>query len=239
MWILIFILFFVFSIAGYFGSQPYFRLEHLTPKRVINTALIVMVVFTIMMIAYVTGGFPQSVAAPFMMGVYTLIAGFFIGYAYRQLKIRSEGGDILYQHRTFWVDFAPHIFAIILILYGLYRTALLTDLPITGIRLTSGFSLISFGLFGWTLKLVPEFRSKGVMLLDQLIEWKTVIAWGWHSEDVIMIEYIDPTKEKGNRIKQFVTSIPEGDRKEIEVVLKSKMDEYADARKKVLMPEED
>jgi len=238
MWILTFILLFIFAIAGYFGSQPHFRLEHLTPQRVINTALLVMVVFTIMMIGYVMGAFPQSVAAPFMMGVYTTIAGFFIGYAFRQLKIRSEGGDILYQHRTFWVDFAPYIFAIILILYGLYRTALLTDIPITGIRLTSGFSLIAFGLFGWTLKLVPEFRSKGVMLLDKLIEWKTVIAWGWHSENVIMIEYIDPKKEKGNRIKQFVTSIPEEDRKEIEVVLKSKMDEYADARKEVMMPED-
>lgn len=238
MLILTIILIFVFAIAGYFGSQPYFRLEQLTPQRVINSALLVMVLFTILMIAYVLDVFPQSVAAPFMMGVYTFIAGFFIGYAYRQLKARSKGGDILYQHRTFWVDFAPHIFAILLILYGLYRTALLSDLPITGLRLTSGFSLIAFGLFGWTLKLVPEFRSKGVLFLDQFIKWKTVIAWGWHNEDVIMIEYIDPKKEKGNRIKQFVTSIPEDDRKEIEVVLKSKMDEYAEARKEIMMPED-
>lgn len=238
MWILIIILLSAFAIAGYFGSQPYFRLELLTPQRVINSALVVMILFTLLMIAYVFDIFPQSVAAPFMMSVYTLITGFFIGYSYRQLKIRFDGGDILYQHRTFWVDFAPYIFAILLILYGLYRTALLTDLPVTGIRLTSGLSLIAFGFFGWTLKLVPEFRSKGVLFLDKLVEWKTVIAWAWHNEDVIMIEYIDPKKEKGNRIKQFVTSIPEDDRKEIEVVLKSKMDEYADARKEVMMPED-
>jgi len=238
MWILSLFLVAFFGIAAFAGQQPWFRLNKLTPARVLNTALIVLVGFTSLMIAYVMDLFPQDVAAPFMMIIYSLVAGFFIGYAYRLLRYRADGGSVLYQHRSFWIDYAPALFAILLIIYGLYRTALLTDLPVTGIRVTSGISLISIGLFGWTLKVVPEFRSKGIIFLDHLIPWKHVIAWGWESEDVIMVEYIELIGNKEKRIKQFVTAIPEDERKEIETVLKSKMDEYSEERNKVLMPKE-
>lgn len=189
------------------------------------------------MIAYVVGFFPQSVAAPFMMTLYSLIAGFFVGYAIRLYKLRSKSGNILYQNRSFWIDHAPNFLAIILILYGIYRTSILSDFPVTGIRLTSGISLISFGLFSWTLKAVPEFRSKGILLLDQFIHWKEVLSWKWQNESVIVIEFFKKENQSDEQIKFFATSIPEDERKELEVVLKSKMEEFEDERNKTLFPE--
>ena len=237
MWILTFFLSVVFLAGAYSGNQSWFTLDRLTRDNVLNGALIILALFTILMIAFVIGFFPQSIAAPFMMVLYSAIAGFLIGYALRLFKHRSNSGDILYQHRSFWVDHAPNFLAIILIIYGIYRTSILTDPPITGIRLTSGVSLICFGLFSWTLKVVPEFRSKGIMLLDRYIHWKEVIAWKWQSESVVVIEYYVKEHKEDERLKQFATSIPEEERKELEVILKSKMEEFDDERRKVLFPE--
>lgn len=235
MWILILFLIVTALLAGFAGYQPWFSLDRLSRENVLNGALIVLVIFTILMVAYVLGFFPQSVAAPFMMGIYSLIGGFFLGYATRMIQLRSEADNILYQQRSFWIDHAPNLLAVLLVLYGIYRTGLLTEEPMTGIRITSGISLISFGFFSWTLKAVPEFRSTGVVLLDRLIRWEHVISWGWHSESVLAIEYIIEEKKEGERIRQFVTSIPPEDRKEVEMILKSKMDEFHEERKKKLL----
>jgi hypothetical protein len=237
MWILTFFLFVVFLAGAYSGNQPWFTLDRLTRDNVLNGALIILALFTILMIAFVLGFFPQSVAAPFMMVLYSVIAGFLIGYALRLFNHRSISGDILYQHRSFWVDHAPNFLAIILIVYGIYRTSILSEMPVTGIRLTSGISLICFGLFSWTLKVVPEFRSKGIMLLDRYIHWKNVISWKWQSESVVVIEYYVKEHKEDERLKQFATSIPEEERKELEVILKSKMEEFDEERRKVLFPE--
>lgn len=237
MWILTFILIILAVFAGYTGSQTWFTLDRLSRENVLNSALVILIVFTILMIAYVLGFFPQSVAAPFMMAVYSIVAGFFMGYAIRLYQIRSKAANILYQHRSFWIDHAPNLLAILLVLYGIYRTGLLTAQPMTGIRITSGLSLISFGVFNWTLKAVPEFRSGGVILLDRLIRWEHVISWNWQSEGILEIEYIVTEKEEDERIRQFFTSIPPEDRNELEVILKSKMDEYHDKRSKILIKE--
>jgi hypothetical protein len=237
MWILTLFLCVVFLTGAYTGNRSWFTLDRLTRDNVLNGTLIVLMVFTLLMVAFILGFFPQSIAAPFMMVLYSVIAGFFAGYAIRLLKYRSRSGNILYQHRSFWVDHAPNLLAIVLILYGVYRTSILSDLPVTGIRLTSGISLISFGFFGWTLKVVPEFRSKGIMLIDRYIHWKEVISWNWQSESVVVIEYIVKGQENDERIKQFATSIPEDERKELEIVLNSKMDEFDEERRKILFPE--
>lgn len=233
MWILTLFLSFLFLIAAFAGNRDWFTIDRLSRENVLNSTLLVLVIFTIMMVAYATGFFPQSVAAPFMMALYSLIAGFFTGYGIRMIRSRSETGAILYQHRSFWIDHAPNLLAVGLILYGFFRMAVLTDQPITGIRLTSGLSLMAFGFFTWTLKAVPEFRSKGIILLDRQIPWASVISWSWQSEDVLAIEYMIGSGEE-RRIRQFATSIPQTERKEIEVILKSKMDEFDDERKKVL-----
>ncbi len=238
MWILNLLLVFVFIAGGYAGNQSWFTFDRLTKTNVLNSALIVLMLFTIMMVLYVLGFFPQSVAAPVMMVLYSLIGGFFTGYGFRLLGLRKEGRHLLYQHRSFWIDHAPNLLAVVIILYGIFRTAILTDQPVTGIRMTSGISLICFGFFTWTLKVVPEFRSNGILLLDRFIPWDEVIAWSWQGESVLEIEYMAQEAPKNERIRHFVTSIPEDERKEIEVILSSKMDEFSDERKLRLFKEE-
>lgn len=237
MWILTLFLILTGLFGTYAGNRTWFSLDLLTTDRVLNGSLITLVLFTGLVIANVLGFFPQSVAAPFMMFLYSLLAGFFTGYAIRLFRFHSNAGTILYQNRSFWVDHAPNLFAIILILYGLYRTALLTDQFVTGIRLTSGFSLICFGVFTFTLKPVPEFRSKGIILLDRYIRWKDVIAWRWNSEEVLHIEYLSEETQKDETIQQFVTSIPADERKQIETILQSKLDEFEEERRKRLFKE--
>lgn len=235
MWIYIIILSALFIGGLFAGERPFFQLRKLTPTIVLNMALVILILFTVLMIAFIIGIFPQSIAAPMMAGLYITLAGFFAGYAFRLFKVRSNGGSILYQNRSFWVDHAPNLLAIGLIIYGVYRTAILTDLPVTGIRFSSGMSLICFGILGWTIKVVPEFRSKGILFLDQFIPWKRVLSWRWHTDDVVLIEYIVSEKQSEDRIKQFVTSVPPDEKKEIEMVLASKLEEYADERSEELM----
>ena len=239
MWILNLFLFFTAMIGGYVGFQPWFRFDRLNKNNVLNGTLVILLFFTSLMVLYAFGLFPQAVAAPFMMFFYSFLGGFFFGYATRLYNLRRESGQILYQYRSFWVDHAPNILAVALILFGIYRTAVLTDQVITGIRVTSGISMISFGAFTWTLKAVPEFRSKGVILLDRYILWEEVISWNWIGEEVLGIEYLVEENRNEERITEFSTTIPQQERKEIEVILKSKMDEYFEERKQRLMGKED
>lgn len=239
MWLLSFFLLFIVISGMYIGLRSWVRIDQLNTTNFLNTILFTFGFFTVLLVLYNFGYFPQSVAAPFMMIVYSLIAGFFAGYAIRLFRLRKKAGNILYQNRTFWVDHAPNILGVALIMYGIFRTSILSDLPVTGIRLTSGISLMSFGLFTWTLKPVPEFRSKGIFFLDRFITWEHVISWVWQSEEIIGIEYISEEKPIHERIKEFVTSVPINEKKELEIVLKSKMDEFGDARKKKLLNKED
>lgn len=235
MWIYIIFLSALFIGGLYTGVRPFFQLRKLTTSMVLNISLVVLVLFTALMMAFIAGIFPQSIAAPMMAGLYIFLAGFFAGYAFRLYKIRSDGGTILYQNRSFWVDHAPNLLAIGLIVYGIYRSSVLTDMPVTGIRFSSGMSLICFGILSWTLKVVPEFRSGGILFLDQFIPWKKVLSWRWHTDDVVLVEYIQSEKTGEDRIKQFVTSVPPDEKKEIELVLTSKLEEFADERSEELM----
>jgi hypothetical protein len=85
------------------------------------------------------------------------------------------------------------------------------------------------------LKVVPEFRSDGILFLDQLIPWKRVLSWRWHTDEVVLVEYIQSDKQAEDRIKQFVTSVPPDEKKEVELVLTSKLEEFADERSEELM----
>ncbi len=239
MWILSTILLLIFSGFAWFGNRKSFFIDGLTPPLVLNTLLGLLTFFTLLIIANSFGYFPQSVAAPFMMGVYTIIGGFFFGYAFRLYKERTKSGNILYQNRSFWIDHAPNLLAAAIIIFGLYRTSILIDLPVTGIRITSGLSLIGFGLFTWTLKPVPEFRTDGVLILDRRIVWPDVVSWHWQSEEVLAIEFMAGKKRNEKRIKQFTTAVPATDRKEIEMILKSKMDEFHDERTENLLKSEE
>ncbi len=238
MWIINLFLICSIILGTYLGYKPLFKLERLNKFVVLNTMLITLAVFTLLMILYVFGFFPQAVAAPFMMTIYATLAGFFTGYASRLIRMRKDGGQLLYQYRSFWIDHAPNLLAIVLILFGLYRTAILTDQAVTGLRVTSGLSLIGFGLLVWTLKVVPEFRSGGILLLDRFITWDEMLAWRWVSEKVIGIEYMAESGKKGERIREFLTAIPEEEKKELERILSDKIDEYSESRKKKLFKED-
>ncbi len=81
-------------------------------------------------------------------------------------------------------------------------------------------------------------RDFSLLVLDRYILWEEVIAWRWVSEEVLGIEYIVEEAKDNERIKEFTTTIPQLERKEIEMILKSKMDEYFEERKKRLLDEE-
>ncbi len=239
MWLLTLFLIVSVLFGAFAGSQNWLVFEKLTKTNLLNGSLIILSIFTLLMVLHSFGLFPQSIAAPFMMTIYSLIAGFFAGTANKLIQQRQKSGNILYQHRSFWVDHAPNLLAVALIIYGIYRTAVFTAEPVTGIRITSGLSLMCFGFFTWTLKAVPEFRSKGIFFLDRFILWKEVIAWRWQSETVIAIEFVADNESANERIKELYTTIPEDEKKEIEIVLKSKMEEYADDRKKILFRDDE
>lgn len=234
MWIISLFLAAIFMGGIFTGNHSNVTIDKLNKQLILNTALIVLTLFAILLVLYNLGYFPQSVAAPFMMSVYSFAGGFLAGFSYRQYQKKRNAGDILYQHRSFWVDHAPSLLAIALIIFGIYRTAVLTELPITGIRVTSGLSLICFGVFTWTLKAVPEFRAKGIMLFDRLIEWNDVISWNWQSEEIIAIEYIIG-EDDDEEIHEFLTSVPAEDKKELEKILASKAEDTYNARKKRLL----
>ena len=239
MWILYLFLAVVAAAGFYAGREPYIQIEMLSGRKVLHAALSIILLFALLFTAYSIGWFPQEIAAPFMMILYSIAAGFFAGYALRLFTARSNAGSILYQNRSFLVDHAPNFFAIALILYGIYRSSVLTDLPITGIRITSGLSIITFGIFGLTLKVVPEFRTKGIMFLDRMIHWKQLLSWKWISEEVLSVDYFERTSKKEISIKSLVTSVPPEDRKQAEAILKMKLDQFAEERNKDLHPDED
>lgn len=234
MWIISLFLAAVFLGGIFTGNQSSFTIDKLSKQFVLNTGLVVLSIFTILLVLYNIGYFPQWIAAPFMMAVYSFTGGFLAGFSIKQYQLKKKAGDILYQHRSFWVDHAPSLLAIALILFGIYRTAILTDLAVTGIRVTSGVSLICFGVFTWTIKAVPEFRANGIILFDRLIQWDAVISWHWHSEEIIAIEYLTG-KDETESIHEFLTSIPVEDKKEIERILTTKADQTFELRKKKLL----
>src|SRR5699024_11996546 len=123
------------------------------------------------------------------MAFYLLAAGFFLGYGVQLIRLRSKAGDIEYMYRSPWIDLAPNLIAAALFVFGIYRTGILTGGLFTGISITSGISLITFGFLGWTLHIVPEFRLKGILLLDQYIEWEKLITFEWIAKNTLRVEY--------------------------------------------------
>src|SRR5690625_3816953 len=190
MWIIILLMLIVTFAGLYIGQSAGFRLQTLDKNTLLNASLITLALFTLLVILHNFGYFPQWIAAPFMMGVYSLAGGFFLCYAFRIYTRRVRSGKILFQYRSFWSDHAPNLLAVILILFGIYRTSILLETPVTGIRLTSGMSLICFGLYFWTLKAVPEFRVRGIYFLVSLFPWEYLVLCNWYSVTILYIDYM-------------------------------------------------
>lgn len=223
--LLIVILAVLFLLSFWGGFRHLLRLEHLNQKLVINSFLVIMIVLTLMTIAHWLNLLTESIAANITMGVYTIVAGFFAGFGNKLIKMRSDSGSIEYMYRSFWTETAPALLSVALVAFGIYRTGVLSLGPFTGIGVTSGLSLITFGFWGWTIRIVPEFRAKGVLILDQFISWQKVLSYSWNSEESIRIDYYG----SNGKLTEFSTFIPIKDRKNIEQLLSSKIEEHREA----------
>ena len=205
-------------ISTYLGYKRILYLHQLHARNLWITGVIGFSLFTFLIFLFQTGIMIEETGVAIISNFYASLSGFFGGSAFKQYRIKMDFGKIRYAHRTFLSDHAPIIIAIGIILFGLVRTAVFTDLPITPIRITSGLSLMAFGAWGMTIRLVPEFRQNGIILLDYKIYWKEFLNYEWFLEGVIQIEY-----NQNEIIKHFKTSIPPEDQLIIEDLLRSKM----------------
>lgn len=235
MYFLIGLLAIAFLISFWIGYKRLLRLQHLNQQRVINGFIGMMVLLTLMTIGQGLELVSEHVAARFTMFLYSAVAGFFVGFALKMVLLRQEVQAIEYLYRSFWTEGAPNLIAILVIAFGLYRTGLFTFGPYTGIGITSGLSLLGFGLFGLCVRIVPEFRLKGILILDQFVPWKNVVAYSWESENVIQIDYY--TEDK--KLTDFTTYIPPDDKLIIERLLGKQLKEHEQERKKMIDLQED
>ncbi|HLR32858.1 MAG TPA: hypothetical protein VK074_10225 [Fodinibius sp.] len=227
MYLLIILLCLLFIAACWTGYQRLLQLKHLNRQRVLYGFLAAMLILTVLTAAHRFGFFPQYIAARVTMGLYSVIAGFFFGFASKQYHSRKKAGQMAYAHRSFWTETAPALICILLISFGIYRTQLFSFGPFTGIGITSGLSLIAFGIVGLTIRVVPEFRRKGILVLDRLVPWKKVAAYRWKSEEALQIDYLNTD----GQLTDFVTAIPADDHLVIERLLSKKLAEYEEERK--------
>ena len=209
----------VFVLSFWQGYRQVFRLEYLNQRLLINSFLAVMGILTLMTVAHWFGVFTQQAAAHLTMGIYTLAAGFFSGYGSKLLTIRKKADSVEYMYRSFWTDIAPNLIAILVVAFGVYRSGIIRWGPFTGIGITSGISLVAFGFWGWTIRVVPEFRSKGLLFLDQYIPWQQLVSYQWISEETIEIDYLN----RNDTLTSFRTFIPSEDQLLIERLLNRKL----------------
>ena len=228
---LLVILFLVLFISLFWvGYRHIVRLQHLNRRRVIYGFWAALLILTIMTFAHWADYLPQTLAARLTMGFYSMVAGFLSGFACKQFMLRRGAGNVIYVFRSIWTEAIPNFIAILLLAFGLYRTHLLSLGPFTGIGLTSGISLIALGFLGLTMPIVPEFRRKGILIIDRLVRWQEVVSYRWHRENVLQIEYLNPDKT----LTDFRTAVPEEDHLRIEGLLDKRLKEYEKERKKAL-----
>lgn len=231
----ILLLFAVGLAALWVGYRHMVRLEHLNRRLVIRLLLASFLLLTLMSVAHWIGLVSQSLAARVTMGLYSAAAGFFFGYGIRLIRLHVSSGALLYMNRSFWVDVAPNLIAIALFVYGIYRTGVLSGGPFTGIGITSGLSLIGFGFFGWTVRIVPEFRTRGVLLLDQVVPWKRIVSFEWVDEEAIRIDYMTTA----DTISEFTTFIPADETREVDLLLEEKLRDHGDERRQMMQGTEE
>lgn len=208
----------LFLITLYAGFRKLIFLDQITPRSSSVAAIVVLFLFLVLRFLYDLGHFHEVVAVAFMSSSYAAISGFLIGFAIKQFRVKSSLKEIQYVNRSFLIDILPNVIALTLIIAGIARTSLLTDLNITPIRMTSGLSMIALGFFGITLRLIPEFRRKGLIILDRAVHWDNVLAYRWHGDEVLEIDF-----ELDGVIKAYKTIIPPEDHVKIETLLATKM----------------
>lgn len=212
--------FLVAVLSIYLGHKRLLYIDQVTPRRLSLSLLGVVFLFLILQWMHRIGYFPEAIAGAVMANVYSSLFGFFLGAAIQQFQQKRDFGEIIYVNRSFWTDIFPNLVALGIILFGIQRTAILSDLPLTPIRVTSGLSIIAVGAYGFTIRLVPEIREKGLILLDRKISWEHFFTYSWHAEGVIEIEY-----KLNESIRSFKTMIPDEDELFLEKILSEKIAE--------------
>lgn len=216
--LLISILSVVFILSFWLGFKQKFRLQQLSKKRIANGILILLIILTLMSIASFMDIFAQTYAVYVTMGLYSVTAGFFGGFGFKLMQMNRKSGQLKYVHQSFWSRVAPNMMIIVIVTFGIYKTGLLTW-DFTGIGVTSGLSLVCFGFWGWTINIVPQFRSDKILLLDQSIDWDKVVSYKWITEESLQIDYYNKT----GLLTDFKTYIPPEDRFIIERLLSDKI----------------
>ena len=202
----------------YFGYKRFIYLHQLTLRNLSIAVLMGTIALTLLLILYKIEIMNENVGVAIITNMYASICGFFSGSAFNQFKMKKNAGAVLYAHRSFLIDHASVILALGFLLFGVFRTAIFTDLPLTPIRVSSGFSIVAFAVWGLTLRLVPEFRQHGIILLDYKIDWENFLNYSWYLIEVIEIEY-----QQNDWIKHFKTFIPHVDHSILEDILRKKM----------------
>ena len=210
--------FFALAVCFWLGYIKLFYIHDVTTRSLLLAIILSLSVYSLLMFSFKRGWLAEAIAGTMIACFYAAISGFFLGTAFVQYRNKQKSGKILYSCRSFWSDILPNLVALSLIIIGLHRTAILGEQIITPIRVSSGLSLLSIGVWGWTIRLIPEFRNKGILLLDNLVVWNNLLSYAWYSEEIIEIEY-----EQNGTIKNFKTLIPLEDRKQVEKMLKTKL----------------
>lgn len=202
------------------GKKRLFFLYQVTLRRFLLFSITALFLYSVLLFLFKLEILTEAVAGAIIANVYASFFGFFSGSSVNQYSTRSNSGIILYCHRTFISDYLPVLIALSMILFGVYRTALFSDLAITPIRIASGLSLVSIGLWGITLRPVPEFRTEGIVLLDSIVDWENMLSYQWFTEEILEIEYTQDASIRG-----FKTLIPPEDQLAVERLLSKKMRE--------------
>ena len=207
-------------ISALLGAKKIVHLHHMNKQRFIVFLILFLGVFNVLFFLHQLGYFPQDIAGASMAGLYASLAGFFLGGAIGNFRQKVKAGTNLYRNRSYTTEVLPVLIAITLILAGIYRMGLFSDLPFTPIRITSGLSIFLMGIWGFTLQPAPEFRKGGIIIIDRLISWDDFKTYAWYSEDTVEIEY-----ELFETLSSFITRVPANDQLELERVLSQKLTE--------------
>lgn len=208
------------AISTWLSYKRLIYLDQLTARNISYTLIGVLTLFLMLQWLHQIGYFPEAIAGAVMANVYSSLFGFFMGAAVQQFQQKTNCGEIVYVNRSFWTDIFPSMVTIGIILFGIQRTSLFSDLPFTPIRVTSGLSIIAIGAYSFTIRLVPELRKNGLILLDRKISWEQFFTYSWFSEGVIEIEY-----KRDEKIRSFKTMIPNEDHLYVEKILSEKIAE--------------
>ncbi len=208
------------SLSFWMGFRRLLFLYEITLRRFLIFSVISLLIYSFLLFLFKIEILSEAIGGAIITNVYASIFGFFTGSSINQYNTRVNSGKVLYCHRSFISEFLPVIVALGIILFGIYRSALFSELPATPIRISTGLSLIGIGLWGITLRPVPEFRIKGIVLLDSVVDWQNMLSYEWFTEEILEIDYT-----QDDSIRSFKTLIPPENQLKVERLLSKKMKE--------------